>query len=285
LSAPFRFLGILYWHGHANRGAIIALGTTSFTNVESRLSTPETTTNELCLGRLMSGEKIAVIGGTGDLGFGLALRWSLAGAEVSIGSRDEKKAQDAAQRLKETVDASGSPRAQSLLVTGRENSQAAAWASVVVMAVPFSAQVAILKSIRGSLKDAILVDTTVPLAATIGGKPTRLLGVWQGSAAEQARELTPPPTPVLAAFHNVSAEALQDLAVTPDCDILVCGDDEPAKKILFGLVRLIPGLRPIDAGPLEMARVVESVTALLISVNRRYRVHHAGVRVTGLPAD
>jgi len=233
----------------------------------------------------MSEEKIAVIGGTGDLGFGLALRWSLAGVEVSIGSRDEKKAQDAAQRLKETVDASGSPRAQSLRVVGRENSQAAAWASVVVMAVPFSAQAAILKSIRGSLKDAILVDTTVPLAATIGGKPTRLLGVWQGSAAEQARELTPPSTPVLAAFHNVSAEALQDLSVTPDCDILVCGDDESAKKTLFPLVRLIPALRPIDAGPLEMARVVESMTALLISVNRRYRVHHSGIRVTGLPAE
>ena len=143
----------------------------------------------------MSEHKIAVIGGTGDLGFGLALRWSLAGAQIFIGSRDEKKAQDAAERLKEMVNAGGSPRAHNLLVSGCENSQAAAQASVVVMAVPFPAQAAILKSIRGSLKDAILVDTTVPLAATIGGKPTRMLGVWQGSAAEQVRELTPPGTP------------------------------------------------------------------------------------------
>src|ERR1700704_3886970 len=199
----------------------------------------------------MSEEKIAVIGGTGDLGFGLALRWSLAGAQIVIGSRDEKKAQDAAQRLKETMNAGGSPRTEDLRVSGCENSQAAAQASVVVMAVPFPAQAAILKSIRGSLKDAILVDTTVPLAATIGGKPTRLLGIWQGSAAEQARELTPPGTPVLSAFHNASAEALQDLSITPDCDILVCGDDEPAKKTLFSLVKLIPGLRPVDSGPPE----------------------------------
>jgi NADPH-dependent F420 reductase len=131
----------------------------------------------------------------------------------------------------------------------------------------------------------MLVDTTVPLAATTGGKPTRMLGVWQGSAAEQARELTPPGTPVLAAFHSLSAEALQDLSLTPDCDILVCGDADAAKKTLFALVKLIPGLRPIDAGPLEMARIVESMTALLISVNRRYRVHHSGIRITGLPAE
>jgi NADPH-dependent F420 reductase len=233
----------------------------------------------------MSEHTIAVIGGTGDLGFGLALRWSLAGAEIVIGSRDEKKAQDAAQRLKDTVNAGAPPYTGELLVSGSENAQAAAQASVVVMAVPFPAQAAILKSIRGSLADAILVDTTVPLAATTGGKPTRMLGVWQGSAAEQARELTPTGTPVVAAFHSLSAEALQDLSLTPDCDILVCGDDDAAKKTLFSLVKLIPGLRPIDAGPLEMARIVESMTALLISVNRRYRVHHSGIRITGLPAE
>jgi 8-hydroxy-5-deazaflavin:NADPH oxidoreductase len=231
----------------------------------------------------MSDAKIAVIGGTGDLGFGLALRWSLAGAQIFIGSRDEKKAQDAAERLKEAVNAASAQRTGSLSVSGCENSQAAAQASVVVMAVPFPAQAAILKSIRGSLENAVLVDTTVPLAATTGGKPTRILGVWQGSAAEQARELTPAGTPVVAAFHSLSADALQDLSLTPDCDILVCGDDDAAKKAVFALVKLIPGLRPIDAGPLEVARIVEGLTALLISVNRRYRVHHSGIRITGLP--
>jgi hypothetical protein len=230
----------------------------------------------------MNAEKIAIIGGTGDLGFGLALRWAQAGVHVSIGSRDEKKAQDAAQRVKETLKAGPSPAAEDIVVNGLENTQACAQASVVVLAVPFPAQAGILKSIRDSLKNAILVDTTVPLAATVGGKASRMLTVWQGSAAAQARELVPPNTPVLAAFHNLSAEALQDLSVTPDCDILVCGDDKPAKETLFSLVKLIPGLRPIDAGPLEMARIVESITALLISVNSRYRIRHSGIRITGL---
>ena len=227
--------------------------------------------------------KIAVVGGTGDLGFGLALRWARAGVQVSIGSRDEKKAQDAAERVKATLRTDALLPLQDVLVSGFENAQACSQASIVVLAVPFPAQAGILKSIRDSLKDSVLVDTTVPLAATIGGRATRLLGVWQGSAAAQARELAPTGTPVLAAFHNVSAEVLQDLSATPDCDILVCGDDKPAKETLFSVVKLIPGLRPVDAGPLEMARVVESITALLISVNSRYHVHHSGIRITGLP--
>ena len=222
--------------------------------------------------------KIAVIGGTGDLGFGLALRWARAGAEVLIGSRDEKKAQDAAQRVKETLKSDA-------LISGFENMQACSQAAVVVLAVPFAGQVSILKSIKDFLKDAILIDTTVPLAAGFGGKATRVVSVWQGSAAMQARELVPPTTPVVAAFHNLSAEALQNLSTTPDCDILVCGDDKAAKQTVFSVVKLIPGLRPIDAGPLEMSRIVESITALLISVNIRYKVHHSGIRITGLSSE
>lgn len=230
----------------------------------------------------MREEKIAIIGGTGDLGFGLALRWARAGVHVIIGSRDEGKAREAAQRVQDTLKAhapGGPPKSS---IRGLENAQAAAEAAVVVLAVPITAQIAILKSIRGSLQNAILVDTTVPLAASLGGKSTRMLGLPQGSAAAQARELVPATTPVLSAFHNVSAEALQNLSVTPECDILVCGDDENAKQALFPLVRLIPGLRPVDAGPLEISRIVESITALLISVNRCYRVHHGGIRITGL---
>jgi NADPH-dependent F420 reductase len=225
--------------------------------------------------------KIAIIGGTGDLGFGLALRWARAGAQVVIGSRDKKKAQDSAKRVKEKLRESASPP-ERVLVSGLENTRAAAMASIVVLAIPFPGQVTILKSIRGSLKNAVVVDATVPLAAAFGGKPTRLLGVWQGSAAEQARELIPTTTPLLAAFHNLSAEVLQDLSAILDCDILVCGDDQPAKETLFPLVELIPGLRPLDAGPLEMARIVEGMTALLISLNRRYSTHHSGIRITGL---
>lgn len=230
----------------------------------------------------MDRDKIAIIGGTGDLGFGLALRWAQAGAQVVIGSRDENKAQDAARRVEEALKGHAPTASANVSVTGRQNPQAAAQASIVVLAVPLAAQADILKSIRDSLQGAILVDTTVPLAAALGGKPTRLLGLWQGSAAALAREIVPAATPVLSAFHNVSAEALQDLSLTPDCDILVCGDDAAAKQTLFPLVKLIPGLRPIDAGPLEMSRVVESITALLISVNRRYKVHHCGIRITGL---
>lgn len=230
----------------------------------------------------MDREKIAIIGGTGDLGFGLALRWAQAGAPVVIGSRDEKKAQDAARRVEEALRTHAPAAAARVSVSGCQNPQAAAQASTVVLAVPLAAQAEILKSIRDSLQGAILVDTTVPLAAALGGKPTRLLGLWQGSAAAIAREVVPATTPVLSAFHNVSAEALQDLSVTPDCDILVCGDDAAAKQALFPLVKLIPGLRPVDAGPLEMSRIVEGITALLISVNRRYKVHHCGIRITGL---
>lgn len=229
----------------------------------------------------MGDEKIAIIGGTGDLGFGLALRWARAGVQVLIGSRDEKKAQEAAQRALESLAAHPSPVPRSVSIVGFENAKAAAQATVVVLAVPIAVQASIIKSIRDSLQSAILVDATVPLATAIGGKPTRILKLWQGSAAEQARELVPASTPVVSAFHHVSSEVLQDLSATPDCDILVCGDDEAAKRTLFSFVRMIPGLRPIDAGPLEMSRIVEEITALLISVNRRYRIHHSGVRLTG----
>jgi NADPH-dependent F420 reductase len=234
----------------------------------------------------MSETKIAVIGGTGDLGFGLALRWARAGVPVVIGSRDAKKAQDAAERANNLLDSGMLPGMAPGPVEGMENARSAAQVSVVVLTVPFPGQAVILKSIRDALKAAaegtMLVDATVPLAATLGGKPTRVLGVWQGSAAEAAREMVPARIPVLGAFHNLSAEALQDLDTPLDCDILVCGDDEAAKQTLFPLIQLIEGLRPVDAGPLEMARITESVTALLISVNRRHKVKHSGIRITGI---
>ncbi len=229
----------------------------------------------------MSAERVAIIGGTGDLGLGLAIRWAAAGVEIVIGSRDSARALQSADevRLKVRGAAKGV-----VTVNGMANPEAAAGATIVVIAVPFPAQAVTLRDIKGSLKaGAFVVDATVPLAATIGGKPTRMLGVWQGSAAEQAREVIPATTPVLAAFHNVSAVALADLAHPLDCDVLVCGDDAAAKDRLFPLIRLIAGLRPIDAGALESARIVESLTALLISINRNYKVAHAGLRLTGLP--
>src|SRR5262249_2280791 len=151
----------------------------------------------------------------GDLGFGLALRWAKAGQSVLIGSREEKKAQDAAARVKAQV--------ANADISGFENVQAAGQAPLVVLAVPFSAQAGIIKSIKPALKNAILVDATVPLSASVGGKPTRLLGVWEGSAAQAARDLLPGIS-VVSAFHNISAEVFQDLSATPDCDVLICGD-------------------------------------------------------------
>jgi len=224
----------------------------------------------------MTKEKIAIIGGAGELGFGLALRWAKAGEDVCIGSRDAAKAEEAAARIKTAV-----PDAT---IAGFENVQAASGASVVVIAVPFSAQAGILKTIKSAVKQAILVDASVPLAAEVGGRPTRMLGVWEGSAAQQAAGLVPG-VPVVSAFHNVSAEMLHDLTLTLDCDILICGDEAAAKERLSALVKLIPGLRPLDAGPLEMSRVVESMTALMISLNRRYKTHHSGIRITGLPGQ
>jgi NADPH-dependent F420 reductase len=233
----------------------------------------------------MAEHKIGIIGGTGDLGFGLALRWARAGVPVIVGSRDPQRAMQAAQRLEQTLKLHASGESLEVSISGTENAQAAAEASVVVVAVPISAQADILKSIRGSLKGAIVVDATVPLAAALGGKPTRMLRLWQGSAAGQARELLPPTTPLVAAFHNVSAGVLQDLTATPDCDVLVCGDDDAAKQAVFPLIKLIPGLHPIDVGPLEMSSIVEGITALLISINRRHRVHHSGIRITGLDSQ
>jgi NADPH-dependent F420 reductase len=230
----------------------------------------------------VSAEKIAVIGGTGDLGLGLALRWGRAGAHVVIGSRDEKKARLAAEKVTGLIGADGTVPSWKISVAGLENAAAAAGASFVVLAVPISAQASVLKSIRGSMKNAILVDATVPLAAAMGGKPTRMLNLWQGSAAEQARELAPPEIPVVAAFHNISAVVLQEMSATPECDILLCGDDQKSKEAVASLVKLIPGLRPVDAGPLEMARIAESITALLISVNKRHGGAHCGIRITGL---
>jgi len=221
----------------------------------------------------MAQEMIAIIGGTGDLGYGLALRWAKAGQSVVIGSRDAKKAQDAAERVKAALNGTG--------IAGLENTKAAAQASIVILAVPFSAQATILKSIKPSLKNAILVDATVPLAASVGGRATRLLGVWEGSAAQAARDVMSG-VAVVSAFHNLSAPALQELSSPLDCDVLICGDDAAAKERVSALIKLIPGLRPLDAGPLEMSRVVEGITALLIGLNRRYKARHSGIRITGL---
>jgi NADPH-dependent F420 reductase len=219
---------------------------------------------------------VAVIGGTGAEGFGLALRWSAAGIAIVIGSRDADRATAAAARLRERT-GSGSVR-------GLENTEAASISDVVVVTVPFAGQAAIYKSIAQHVRaDAIVVDCTVPLAVAVGGKAAHTLGVWQGSAAQQAASLLEKGRGVLcAAFHTLSASTLENLDESLDSDVLVCGSKK-GKAVVKELVETLPGLGYVDAGPLENARLVEPLTALLIGINRRYGIKGAGLRVTGLP--
>jgi NADPH-dependent F420 reductase len=225
----------------------------------------------------MPGDAIPIIGGTGALGWGLAFRWALAGRPVVIGSRDADRAQEAADKISEAV-----PDAE---VEGLENADAARQGPIVILAVPFRAQSENLNNLREVLESGqLLVDCTVPLAAAVSGKATRTLGVWQGSAAEQAQEMVPEGVTVIAAFHTVGAPDLADREAVLDEDVLICGERKADKARVAGLVEAIPGLRPVNAGPLEVARFVEQLTPLLISINVRYKVH-TGIRVTGLPAE
>jgi NADPH-dependent F420 reductase len=152
-----------------------------------------------------------------------------------------------------------------------------------VLTVPFIGLAALLKQLKSVWRPGTtVIDTTVPLAASVGGAATRMLGVWQGSAAEAAKELLPQGVSIAAAFHNLGAELLVGDAAL-ECDVLVCSDDDAARKIAIELAGKIPGVRGLNGGKLENARIVESITALLIGLNIRYKVHGAGVRFTGLP--
>jgi 8-hydroxy-5-deazaflavin:NADPH oxidoreductase len=221
--------------------------------------------------------KIGILGGTGPEGSGLAYRWGRAGEEIVIGSRDAQRAAETAAQLRERIGASANIR-------GADNAATAAQCDVVVLTVPFSGCAVLLKQLKSIWKPGtVVIDTTVPLAATVGGAATRMLGVWQGSAAEQTKELLPAGVSVAAAFQNLGAELLaKDEDV--DCDILVCGDDDRAKQIATELAEKIAGARALNGGKLENARIVESLTALLIGINMRYKVHGAGIRFTGLPS-
>jgi hypothetical protein len=218
---------------------------------------------------------IAIIGGTGKEGFGLALRWAQAGETVIIGSRDAKRAYDAAEKIKQRAGSSAK-------VSGDTNAAACAATDLIVLTVPFEGHAELLNQLKTSIRPgSIVVDATVPLAASIGGRATRTLGVWQGSAAQQASELLSKEVVVVAAFHNVSSEVLN--AEGPvDCDVIVCSDHPEAIPVVQVLAAKIPGVRAINGGKLENARIVEQITALLIGMNIRHKAH-SGIRITGLP--
>ena len=218
---------------------------------------------------------IPIVGGTGALGAGLALRWAKAGAPIVLGSRSAERAEEAAAGLREAV-----PGAE---VEGLINEEAVKRAEIVFLTVPFRAQSENLNNLRGALEPGqILVDCTVPLAAAVGGKATRSLGVWQGSAAEQAQEMLPDGVTVVSGLHTISAPSLADLDVELDEDVPICGDRKADKARVARLIDQIPGLRAVNAGALETARIVEQLTPMLISINVRYKIH-AGIRITGLP--
>lgn len=221
--------------------------------------------------------RIAILGGTGPEGSGLALRWARAGETIIIGSRNRERAQEAAAKIKQAI---GS-QAQ---ITGEENSAACAATDLVVLTVPFEGQAALLKQLKPSFRpNSILIDATVPLAAAVGGRASRTLGVWQGSAAQATAELVPKGVSVVAAFQNCSADVLNGDAPV-ECDVLACSDDPAATQAACELAAKIPGVRAIDGGKLENARIVEQITALLIGLNIRHK-GHGGIRITGLPTS
>jgi NADPH-dependent F420 reductase len=218
---------------------------------------------------------VAVIGASGALGFGLALRLARTGVPIAIGSRDPDRAEETAARARTAL-----PDGE---FSAHDNAGAARAARTVLLSVPFRNQSETLANLREALAPGtLLVDATVPLAAAVSGRATRMLGVWQGSAAEQAAEMAPDGVRVVSALHSVSAATLGELERRLDQDVLICGDSRADKREAALLFERIEGLRCVDCGRLEMSRIAESLTALLISVNSRYKAH-AGIRLTDLP--
>ncbi len=192
---------------------------------------------------------IPILGGTGALGSGLARRCSVTGGEA----------------------------------IGMTNEEAATQADIVFLTVPFRNQSEYMTNLKDVLKPGqLLVDCSVPLAAAISGKATRTVGVWQGSAAEQAQEMAPDGVTVVSALHTVSAHTLADLDAALGEDVPVCGNRKADKARVAALINRIDGLRCVNAGSLETSRLVEQLTPLLISINIRYKTH-AGISFTGLP--
>jgi NADPH-dependent F420 reductase len=221
---------------------------------------------------------VGIVGGTGDEGFGLALRLGAAGHRVVIGSRGAERGAAAAARAVELL----GPQAE---VEGSTNEQAVQAGEVVFVTVPFEGQAGIYRGLKADLAaGTIVVDCTSPLASAVGGRAWHVVRPWHGSAAEQARALLGPEVRIVSAFHTVAGRDLQDLSSPVESDVLVCGDDAEAKAETGALIESIPDLRWVDCGELAQARIVETLTALLISINRHYKIHDAGFRITGRDA-
>ncbi|MCL2687233.1 MAG: NADPH-dependent F420 reductase [Methanobrevibacter sp.] len=225
--------------------------------------------------------KISVLGGTGDQGLGIVIRFIQQGEEVIIGSRKAEKAETAVEKVKELLKKEDIPN-----LSGMSNEDAADKGDILILTVPLAAQMGTLKSVADFVSGKILLDATVPLDTVVGGGPARYVDLWQGSAAERTAEiLKGKDVKVISAFNNISNSHLMNFEEEIDCDCLISGDDLESKKIAMELINKIPGVRCIDCGPLEKARIVEKITPLLIGLNIKYKSHYGGLRITGLKLD
>ena len=218
---------------------------------------------------------VTVVGGTGAEGFGLALRLATAGHRVTIGSRDAARGAASAEQAQNLL-GPGAP------VEGTANEDAVRGAEVVAVTVPFGGQAETYRAIAPHLgAGQIVVDATSPLATAVGGRAWQVLRPWHGSAAEQARALVRPDVHVVAGFHTIAADSLRRLDRPIESDVLLAGSDPAAKQTVGGLIEQIPNLRWVDCGELSAARIAETLTALLVSINRTYKVKDSGFRIQG----
>ena len=221
---------------------------------------------------------VAIVGGTGAEGFGLALRLAKAGHHVTIGSRAAEKAAASVEEAKGILGAAST-------VAGAVNADSVPGKTVVFVTVPFEGQALIYDAIKDAIgAETVVCDCTSPLMAAVGGRASHVLRPWHGSAAEFAKSILPNGTRLVAAFHTIAADVLRDLEEDVDSDALVMGDDADAKAVVGSLIGDVPGMRWVDCGGLQMARIAEGLTPLLISINGRYKVRESGFRVTGRDA-
>ena len=222
--------------------------------------------------------KVAIIGGTGSQGLNLGKRLAIAGEEVIIGSRKEAKA---LTKVEETLDLLKDY--ENINMVGMSNEDAAKEGEILVLTVPLAAQKATLQSIKDFVGEKVLIDATVPLETAIGGSPARFVNLMEGSAAERtAKILKKTGVKVVAGFNNVSNSQLENIPEPIDCDCLIAGDNNEAKAQVKELVEKIPGIKCIDCGKLEKARMIEKITPLLIGLNIKYKSHYGGLRITGI---
>lgn len=222
---------------------------------------------------------MAIIGGTGGQGLGIAIRFVQAGENVIIGSRTVEKAQAAVDKIKELLKKDEIPN-----LKAAENPDAAKESDILVLTVPLAAQRATLLSIKEGAAGKILMDATGPLETAIGGSPTRCLYLPEGAASERAQKIVPE-TSVVCAFNNISSGALMNFTEPIDCDCLISGDNQEAKITAAKIIEQIPGVQVVDCGPLERAQIIEKITPLLIGLNIKKTCKDAGIRITGIDPE